>query len=281
MHRRPIIIGNWKMHTTLADASLLTRQINHIAETIDDVDIVLLPPVIWLPTLLTDLHHRPRSLQFGVQNFYPETEGAFTGEIGLGMVKNLAQYALIGHSERRLVLHETDEFINRKVQAALNAKLHPIICVGELTPVMLKSRGRGRPTLLQTQSDVLRQLRAALAGVSVRDVERLIICYEPLWAVGTDENVSGPHVQAVLEQFRTVIALQFGRAAAERVRTIYGGSVSPETIHEYTTQPDIDGVLVGRASLSVRTFMTIAEAVAHRAAASSHHGTRQLGDTRS
>ena len=265
MHRRPIVIANWKMHTTLAEAEILARRVAQTAERVDDIDLVLLPPVIWLASLLESLHHRPRSLGFGVQNFYPQAQGDLTGEIGMAMLAGLAKYVLIGHSDRRLHFGESDELINEKVHAALTNGFIPIVCVGELTRVMLKNRQRGRPTLLEQRSDILAQLKSALAGLSHQHAERLIICYEPLWAIGSGNNVPGPEVQAVVEQIRLLLADLFSAPVAGRMRTIYGGSVNPTTISEYLSQPDIDGVLVGRAALEAKTFLPIIEAVAERA----------------
>lgn len=266
--RRPIVIANWKMHTTAAEAVVLARRTSQVAEQVDDIDVVILPPAIWLPTIAEALHHRPKSLSFGVQNFYPAEAGAFTGEIGLGMLAGLARYALVGHSERRTLLHESDEFLNEKLHAALRAGLHPILCVGELTKVMLKARLRGRPTVLERQSDIVRQLRQALHGITERHVERLLVCYEPLWAISSvsnAEHVPGAHVQAVLEQLRQTLADQFGQATSQRIRLLYGGSVNENTIDEYVKQPDIDGVLVGGASLDIRRLQPIIEAIAGRA----------------
>ena len=262
-----MVIANCNMHTTLAEAEILARRVFKVAEHVDDLDIVLLPPVIWLPSLLESLHHRPRGLHFGVQNFYPQADGDVTGEIGTAMLKGLAEYVLIGHSDRRLHFGETNEEINKKVQVALSSGFRPIICVGELTQVMLKEKGRGRPTVLERKSDVLAQLKTALAGLADQRVEHLVICYEPLWAIGTGNNVSGPHVEAVLEQLRDYLASAFSPSVAERIRLIYGGSVNPSTIAEYLSQPNIDGVLVGKAALTTQTFLPIIEAVADR----SHH----------
>ncbi len=267
MHRRPIVVGNWKMHTTLTEAETLARRISLCVERLDGLDVVLLPPTIWLPSLVQSFHYRPSGLHFGVQNIHPELSGAYTGETGLGMIRGMAEYVLLGHSERRAQFGETDDFIRQKLAAVLRERLSPILCVGELTKVMLQTRGRGRPTTLEKQSDILRQLRAALLGVSERSVERLIICYEPLWAIGPNHRVSGPHVQAVIEQLRQYLGLRFGRTTAGRIRTIYGGSVTADVIDEYTVQPDIDGVLVGGAALESQTFLPIIEAVAEHA----HH----------
>lgn len=267
MHRRPIVIANWKMHTTLAEAEILSRRIREQAERVDDLEIVILPPVIWLPTLAESLHHRPRTLHFGVQNFYPQAEGDFTGEIGTAMLTHLARYALVGHSERRALFGESDEFVNEKVHAAFRAGLSPILCVGELERVMLKKRGRGRPTRLAKQSDVLRQLTSALQGVSQAHAERLIVCYEPLWAVGTGTNVPPDEAEAVIATIRSVLLKLLGAPVAARIRTIYGGSVTAQTVSDYLEQPTIDGVLVGKASLEAKTFVPIIEAASQRA----HH----------
>lgn len=264
MHRRPIVIGNWKMHTTLSEAILLARRISRGVEAIDGIDVVLLPPSIWLPSLVEELTYRPAHIRFGVQNIHPAMSGAFTGETGLEMIHGLAQYVLVGHSERRTLFGETDDFINQKMHAVLRQRLTPILCVGELTKVMLKSRSRGRPTTLEKQSDILRQLRSALEGVTERTVERLIICYEPLWAIGSGNRVSGAHVQAVIEQLRQYLTLRFGPTVTGRIRTIYGGSVTADVMDEYLLQPDIDGVLVGGASQSSQTFLPIIEALGER-----------------
>lgn len=262
--RRPIVIANWKMNTTLPEAVILAKRIKQLAEKFDDLEIVLMPPVIWLPTLFEDLHIKPRSLAFGVQNFYPEKEGAFTGEISLAMVKKFVNFALVGHSERRTILGESDEFVGEKVSAGLEAGLQVVLCVGELTKVMLKSRTRGRPTLIEKQSDVLRQLDEALANVRDRDLEHLLVVYEPLWAIGTGENVSGAHAAAVIKEIRGWAEHRFGRTAVARIRALYGGSVDGRIIDEYAAQPDIDGVLVGGASLKFDQFEQIVEAMAGR-----------------
>lgn len=258
------------MYTSAAEAVTLATRVRTVAERVDDVEVVVLPPVLWLPTLVEAMHHRPRTFAFGVQNFYPKDEGAYTGEISLPMVKRLAKYALIGHSERRAMFAENDELINEKVIAAIRHDVSPILCVGELTRVTLQKRGRGRPTLIERQSDVFRQLTAALEGITSSMIERIIICYEPLWAIGSGRNVPGAHVDEILAQFRHTIAGRYGQGVADRIRMIYGGGVTTDTIAEYIRHPNIDGVLVGGASRAPRDFAAIIEAVAERV-----HHTRQ------
>lgn len=267
MHRRPIVIANWKMYTSAAEALTLSTRVRTLATQVDDVDIVLLPPVIWLPLIVEHLHHRPRSLSFGVQNFYPADEGAFTGEISGAMIKPMARYALVGHSERRTLFHEDDAFVHTKLVAAIELGLSPILCVGELTPVALTKRGRGRPTVIQRQSDIYRQLETALKGVNSRQIEHLVVAYEPLWAVGTGNNVPAAHVEEVLVSLRAQLVAQFGEVAAARVRMVYGGSVTALTAQEYLAQPHIDGFLVGGASRDLRQFPQIVTSLAER----SHH----------
>lgn len=275
MHRKPIVVANWKMHTTLAEAVALAHRYARLAEKVDDTEIVLLPPTIWLPSLLEALAHHPRDLRFGVQNFFPKPEGAFTGETGIDMLRGLAEYVLVGHSERRTIFHEDTVLINQKLRAALTAGLRPILCVGELTPVMLKSRQRGRPTVIERDSDLRKQLDGALANIHERDIEKIVVAYEPLWAVGTDDNVPGADAEAIVDILRGMIADRFGRLAAERVRTLYGGNVNEKTITEYTTRPNIDGVLVGRASLDIRLMQPIIEAVADRARHTVQHSDHE------
>lgn len=262
MYRRPIVIANWKMYLTAAEAVTLASQVNQLASQVDDLEIVLLPPLVWLPTIVGALGHRPRSLHFGLQNFYPVDEGPYTGEVSLAMVRGLASYALIGHSERRLLFGETDEVVNEKLAAALRAGVTPIVCVGELTKVALAQRGRGRPTLLERQSDIFRQLEVALQGIRSTQIDKMIVCYEPLWAIGNGQNVPAEHVETVLVALREQLNKRFGATIALRMRTVYGGSVTDETITDYLAYPHIDGVLVGGASRNRRQFETIIRAVA-------------------
>lgn len=263
MHRMPLLVANWKMHTTASEALILARQVADAVEHVDHLQVVLLPPVIWLPTLVEDLHHRPRPLSFGVQNFYPASEGSFTGEIGIDMLTKLVRYLMIGHSERRALFHEDHQLINQKVQAALIGGFWPILCIGELTPVMLKQRGRGRPTSIEHKSDLFRQLDQALAGITTNQMERLTICYEPLWAISPGRVVLPVEAQAVLEQLRRYLHERFGQVA-NRIRLLYGGGVTGDNAADYLKFPDVDGLLVGTASLSMRTFRPILDAFIER-----------------
>lgn len=266
MYHRPIAIANWKMHTTLGEAITLAKLVAREAEQLADIDVAILPPVIWLPALVESLHHRPRQLSFGVQHIHHESEGAFTGEISAEMVKGLATYVLIGHSERRAFFHETLDEVHLELKAALRAQLHPVLCVGELIPSTLLEKKRGRPTVAERESDIFRQLRGALRGIEPTELTHLSVCYEPLWAISEHgrQPISGAQVGAVLDQLRAELCRRLGRSIAHEVRLLYGGSIDGKNIAEYLHQPAVDGVLVSRASLQIQHFRPILKALAER-----------------
>lgn len=254
--RRPLIIANWKMNTSLADATVLTTTIkNNVANL--DVDIVLCPPYVWLYPMSEILEKSSKNLDLGAQNMWFTKDGAMTGEISPSMVQALAKFVIIGHSERRANFHETDDLINDKVKAALDHKLIPIICVGELRKLHEEKRGRGRPTKVTVSSNVVHQLAEAIKGIGADDAEKIIVAYEPVWAIGTGEAATGAYANSVIEQLRNVFAQKYDQNVAERVRILYGGSVDEDNIKEFIYQPEIDGALVGSASLKTKEFIKI------------------------
>jgi len=234
--KRSIIIGNWKMYaTSIADASVLSTSIrNHVAD-IKDVEIILAPPVIWLPEIAQILK-RSQKTRLAAQNMFYEPDGAYTGEISPLMVKEVADYVIVGHSERREHFGETDMEINEKVLAALKAELSPIICVGE------KERGSviGQP---------LNELQEAIAGIPKKHHKDIIVAYEPIWAIGTGDNADPAYVAKVTTKLREVVS--------EHTPILYGGSVTSSNITEYANRPEIDGVLVGGASVRAAEFVKI------------------------
>ncbi|MBM2820763.1 MAG: Triosephosphate isomerase [Candidatus Berkelbacteria bacterium] len=259
--RRPLIVGNWKMNTSLADATVLATSIRNAAEDLD-VEIVLCPPFVWLIPLAEVLDNAPPNVCLGAQNMHFADKGPLTGEISPLMLKGIAKYVILGHSERRIHFSESDEFINDKMHAALNNNLIPIICVGEHKKMPLDKRERGRPTKTELRSDVLNQLSKALDGVSRNQAEKIVISYEPVWAIskGTVQSrnsADGAYANAVIERLRQTVARKYGEDIAQRVRIIYGGSVSASTINEFIYQPEIDGALVGGASLQAKEFINI------------------------
>lgn len=254
--RKPIIIGNWKMNTTLSDAVVLANSVKKAAEDID-VEIVLCPPFVWLAPLAEDLEHAPKNLHLGAQNMWFAEKGAMTGEISPLMLKNLVDYVILGHSERRSHFGESNALINDKIHAAFRYGIIPIVCVGELKKMTEVRRGRGRPDHLELKSNVIHQLEAALKGVSRDLAEKLIVAYEPVWAVGTGNAATGGYAAAVIAKLRAVFAKKYSQSLSERVRILYGGSVTSENIQEFIYQPEIDGVLAGGASLKAKEFIEI------------------------
>ncbi len=263
--RRPLIIGNWKMNTTLADATVLTTQIkNNISDL--DIDVVLCPPFVWLLPCAEILEKAPKNIYLGAQNMWFAEKGAMTGEVSPLMLKNLVKFVILGHSERRSHFNETSALVNDKVHAALRNGLAPIICVGEHKKLPTESvkRGRGRPTKVELKSDIISQLKGSIKGFSKEDAEKIIIAYEPIWAIGTGNPATGAYAATVIANLRDVVAKMYGEALSERIRILYGGSVDSENVREFIYQPDIDGVLAGGASLKAKEFIRICREAAGR-----------------
>ena len=261
--RQHLIIGNWKMNTTLADATVLTNTIKNAVHDLE-VDIVLCPPFVWLVPLAEDLEHAPRNLKLGAQNMWFAEKGAMTGEISPLMLKSLAKYVILGHSERRSHFSESDHLINDKVHAALDNNLIPVICLGELKKMKESKKTRGRPTRVEIKSDVTYQLKNALKSITSQKAEKIVIAYEPVWAIGTGNPATGAYAAAVIGRLRNVLREKYGHLIAEQIRILYGGSVDSENIHEFLLQPEIDGVLVGSSSLKAKEFISICKKAAGR-----------------
>jgi triosephosphate isomerase len=242
--RTPIVAGNWKMNTTIAEGLALVDQMLPRLQTFSSVERVVCPPFVSLSAVADRV--RGTELRVGAQNLHPEPKGAFTGEIAPGMLVDLAQYVILGHSERRQYFGEDDGFINRKLLAAIAAGLTPILCVGE----SLEQNERG-----ETERVVSSQIRAALS--SVERVDELIVAYEPIWAIGTGRAATPEGANATIALIRQTVGEVAGAAAAEAVRIQYGGSVTADNFEAFIQQPDIDGALVGGASLRADQFVEI------------------------
>ena len=250
--RTPVIAGNWKMFKTVAEATALVREMRHDLDRITGVVKVLCPPFTAL-SAVADLLQKT-DIHVGAQDMYWEEQGAFTGEIAPGMVKELCQYVITGHSERRQYFGETDENVNRKVKAALKHGLVPIICVGE----NLAQNEAG-----QTEVFVSSQVRAALRGLTAEQARGLVIAYEPIWAIGTGKAATGAGANRIIGLVvRGTVADLFGETVAQAIRIQYGGSVNPDNIAEFMNQPEIDGALVGGASLVGSKFLAITQQAA-------------------
>ena len=254
--RKPLIIANWKMNTNLSDAVVIAASIKKAAEDLE-AEIVLCPPFVWLVPIFEIIENGPRNLKLGAQNMWFADSGAMTGEISPIMLKEMVKYVILGHSERRAHFGESNALINDKIHAAFRHNITPIVCVGELKKMHKEKRGRGRPDRIEMKSDVVHQLEAALKGVSKEKAEKIVVAYEPVWAIGTGNPASGAYAAGVIEKLRHVFKQKYSRDLAERVRILYGGSVDSSNIQEFIYQPEIDGALVGGASLKVKEFIAI------------------------
>jgi len=249
--RTPIVAGNWKMYKTIAEAAELTRGVRQAVADLKGIEVVLCPPFTALAAVREAIG--PAKIGLGAQNMYFEEQGAFTGEVSPLMLAELCQYVILGHSERRQYFGETDGGVNKKAKAALAHNLTPIICVGE----NLDQNRAG-----ETVAFVGGQVRAAFAGISAQDAARIIIAYEPIWAIGTGVAAVPAYVNTIIAaSIRGVLTELYGQAVAQAVRVQYGGSVKPDNMADFAAQPEIDGALVGGASLKADGFATIVKAM--------------------
>jgi len=246
-NRRPLIAGNWKMFKTCSEAVETAGQLVKLLAMTSDIDVIIAPPFTALAPV-SDIVRGSR-VSLGAQNLFWETEGAYTGEISPAMlVSTECKYVIIGHSERRQYFDETDETVNKKIKAAIKNDLIPVLCVGESE----KERESK-----ETFSVLDKQIKKGLEGFSSDDLETLVIAYEPVWAIGTGKTATTDQAQEAHQFLRSVLEKSFGNMLAKSIRILYGGSVKPNNIAELMAMPDIDGALVGGASLDPETFSKI------------------------
>ena len=250
--RRPLVAGNWKMNKTVEQATLLVASLLPGLQAVRTVDRVICPPFTSLMTLSGMLAGTEISL--GAQNLYWEATGAFTGEVSPQMIKEFCQYVIVGHSERRAYFGETDQSVNLKIKASLAIGLTPIVCVGET----LDENESGR-----TEEIVSRQVKLGFEEISKEDTEKTIVAYEPVWAIGTGRAANAEMANDIISNVvRKNLASLFGSDQAEKIRILYGGSVKGENAAEFFAKSDIDGGLIGGASLKDEDFLKIVEAAA-------------------
>lgn len=250
--RTSFVAGNWKMNKTIAETRELVSAMKPVLSGIAGVEKVFCPPFMSLAEASALLNGS--GIGLGAQNMHWEEKGAFTGEVAPGMVKELCSYVILGHSERRAYFGETDETVNRKLLAAQKFGLTPIVCVGE-TLEQYESN--------QTRDVVMRQTSLGLKGVSAEFAARIVVAYEPVWAIGTGKASNGKEANNVVKEYiRPAIAELYGEQTAQAVRVLYGGSVTGANAAEFFSEPDIDGALVGGASLKVDDFAAITKAAA-------------------
>lgn len=248
--RKPIIAGNWKMYKTMDEAVAFMDALAGKLKESDKTDVVICPPTPYLATLVEKSKGLP--VQIGAQTMHEEIEGAFTGEVSPTMLTSIGvEYVVLGHSERRQYYNETDESVNRKVKAAFEHKLTPIVCVGE----SLEQREAN-----ETNVVVSKQVKKAFADISEENAAQSVIAYEPIWAIGTGRTATAEDANKVCAEIREVIASLYSDVTAQSVRIQYGGSVKPANIDELLSMSDIDGALVGGASLDPESFTALAEA---------------------
>lgn len=248
IHRKKIIAGNWKMNKTQAEARSLVEDLIREIGKFDAAEIVVCPPFTSL-SAVSELLSSVQTIKLGAQNFHEAPSGAYTGEISASMLRELyVRYVIIGHSERRQFFHEDNATVNRKTKAALAAELRPIVCIGETLPERESEQWKN---VLETQ------LVEGLSGFTEKDLADIILAYEPVWAIGTGKVASPAQAEEAHQWIRQVLATKFSTTAAEKMRIQYGGSVKAENAKELLSKPDIDGALVGGASLDARGFTAI------------------------
>jgi triosephosphate isomerase len=245
--RTPLIAGNWKMFKTVHEAVVFVKELRVLVKDVTDVGIVVAPPF----TAIDAVVEAARNSNIGVaaQDMHWEREGAFTGEVSAAMIAEAgAEYVIIGHSERRRLFGETDVIVNRKTAAAITAGLTPIVCVGET----LEERERN-----ETLAILDRQIRDGLDKVTGEQLAELVVAYEPVWAIGTGKTATAAQAGEAHAHIRTRLRQWFGAEAADQCRVLYGGSVKPDNIRQLIAEPDVDGALVGGASLDLKSFSEI------------------------
>lgn len=244
--RKPIIAGNWKMNKTPAETRELINELKPLVQDAE-VDVVVCPPFVCLAAAAEAL--KGSNIALGAQNMHFEEKGAYTGEIAPNMLKELGvEYVIIGHSERRQYFGETDESVNKKVTVALAHGLNPIMCVGET----LEEREKGI-----TEKVVDKQTREGLKGLEGQDAQRVVIAYEPVWAIGTGKTATSDQANEVIAFIRGIVSDMFGKDVADKIRIQYGGSMNPKNASELMAMPDIDGGLIGGASLKAEDFAKV------------------------
>ena len=251
--RIPLVIANWKMFKTVQESVFYIKELRALMKSVRHVEVMVAPPFLALHAASEAA--RGTDIGIGAQNVHWEKEGAFTGEVSAAMIQEAGgEFAIIGHSERRGLFGETDLMVNRKLHATLAVGLIPIVCVGETEA----QRAAGQALAVLDQ-----ELKEAIDGLTAEQLVPLVLAYEPVWAIGTGQNATPEQAQEAHAHLRARLRQWLGADAAERCQILYGGSVKVENIQSLIAQPDVDGALIGGASLDVRTFVDIARQIAH------------------
>lgn len=243
---KKLIVGNWKMNLTTHEGSLYVHKLSEMVKSYRDVEVVLAPSILMLQSLSLQVNRR--QFKMAVQNLYWRDHGAFTGEVSAAQLHGMVDYALVGHSERRHIFHETDKDTRAKVQAAIRNNIKPILCVGETA---------SERAMNETYDVIHDQLIGGLANVTSEELEQVAIAYEPVWAIGTGDNALPADVEKVFVAIRNQIKHLYGAKAAQAIRVLYGGSVKADSAGGYLALKDCDGLLIGGASLDAHEFCSI------------------------
>lgn len=247
---KKLVIANWKMNLNMHESSVFLHRLSEKVRPHRNLEIIIAPSTFTLQSLSLQVNHR--QFKLAAQNFYWRDYGAFTGEVSIAQLRGIVQYALVGHSERRNIFHETDKDIRAKVAAAIRNNIRPILCIGETSD----ERNNGETDLVIND-----QLLGGLANVSSEDIEKVVIAYEPVWAIGTGVNANPEDLQKAVRTIRSQIKHLYGIKSAENIQVVYGGSVQPEFASDYANVKGVDGLLIGGASLSAEKFEQIVEKV--------------------
>lgn len=261
---KTLIVANWKMNLNVSQASLLVQRLHEHIKIHREVEVVLAPPMLSLQPLSLQIDHR--QFKLGAQNAYSKDEGAYTGEVSFTMLRGLVRYVLVGHSERRHIFNETNDEICLKVAAAFRNNIVPILCVGETKTERLEGH---------TNRVLHDQVVTALANITTTEVENLVIAYEPVWAIGSGEVATPDQAKSAAITIRHNISELYGRAAAGKIRVLYGGSVVADTSNGFLSSGGIDGLLVGGASLNYKQFSDIVDAAFRVRNGIAHKGAKQ------
>ena len=246
---RPLIVGNWKMYKNIAETQTLINVIKAGVHTSTDVEVAICPPFTTLAAASEAL--KDSKIDLGAQDMYFETEGAYTGEVSPLMLKDVGcRYVILGHSERRTIFHESDELVQKKLIAALKYSFIPIVCIGET----LEER-----EARQAFEVVKRQLDTALSATAADDIDRIVLAYEPVWAIGTGRTATPEQAEQMHSYIRRLLNEKYGEDVASKVRILYGGSVKPDNISQLMSKPNLDGALVGGASIKAESFIQIVQ----------------------
>ena len=245
-----LIIANWKMNFDMHQSSIFLHKLSTKIGIYKNIDIVLSPSIFTLQSLSLQVDHN--QFKLAAQNFYWRDQGAFTGEVAISQLRGIVQYALVGHSERRNIFHESDKDIRAKVAAAIRNDIRPILCIGETSD----ERNHGETSLVLND-----QLVGGLANVSSEDIEKVVIAYEPVWAIGSGDNADPEQVQKAVKMIRTQVKHLYGEKVAKNIQVVYGGSVQPESTVDYMAVPGVDGLLIGGASLNLEKFEQIVQKI--------------------